>query len=515
MVRPVVSSLLFLLLTTLSHAADSTPRNTAEFLAPFLDNHVTLVARLDVTKINLDGFLGLEGVVSGSLGRSIQRLKPIANDLQKRLLAAGGTEIYLIYSYTSEDGGPLFLVAPLSQDSKQLELAKILGEYFGRGSESGSIRVGDALVVGNSKLAHSFALKKFKPEPRSEFAEAFATTTSSSLNIVVAPSQDQRRVLAELLPPLPSEFGSADIAQLVKGTTWLSLGVDLSDKPRGQFVAQTSSASDATRCKDFLANTLKYAASLPTLPPSIQSAVTSGKLIPKVSGNQVSLSLDEENQGVKSLTAILTELTSEWWETLSRVHVRNNMKQIGLAMHNFVDSEGHFPPSVILPKTGSTSYPVSWRVRILPLLDEGALYARYKQDEPWDSPNNIALVSEIPRVYTTLDQDPASGLTVYQLPTNENMIGGSPEGHAIKDFTDGTSNSIMVLQVDHASAVPWTKPQDFTVDLNDPWKGILAPDVEGTWAAIADGSARFLARPVDNENLLKFFTINGGEIISR
>ena len=94
-------------------------------LAPFLDNEVTLVARIDVAKINLDGFLGLNDVVTGSVGRSLQHLKPIAADMRKQFLAAGGTEIYLIHAITSEKSGALYLVAPLSASSRSDDLAKI------------------------------------------------------------------------------------------------------------------------------------------------------------------------------------------------------------------------------------------------------------------------------------------------------------------------------------------------------------------------------------------------------
>ena len=62
----------------------------------------------------------------------------------------------------------------------------------------------------------------------------------------------------------------------------------------------------------------------------------------------------------------------------------NNLKQIGLAMHNFHDSYGGFPAAYSTDKNGKPL--LSWRVHILPFVEGQALYRQFKLDEPWDSP---------------------------------------------------------------------------------------------------------------------------------
>ncbi len=76
----------------------------------------------------------------------------------------------------------------------------------------------------------------------------------------------------------------------------------------------------------------------------------------------------------------------------------NNLKQIALAMLNYVEAKGAFPPAYIADKT--TGKPLlSWRVAILPYLEREDLFKEFHLDEPWDSQHNKALIPRMPRVY--------------------------------------------------------------------------------------------------------------------
>ncbi len=76
----------------------------------------------------------------------------------------------------------------------------------------------------------------------------------------------------------------------------------------------------------------------------------------------------------------------------------NNLKQIGLAMHNYESTFGTFPPAYIADK--ATGKPLlSWRVAILPFLEQDALYKQFHLDEPWDSAHNKTLIARMPPVY--------------------------------------------------------------------------------------------------------------------
>ena len=74
-----------------------------------------------------------------------------------------------------------------------------------------------------------------------------------------------------------------------------------------------------------------------------------------------------------------------------------NLLKIGLALHEHHDTRGSFPKAAITDKQGRPG--LSWRVAILPFLGEQALYAKFKLDEPWDSPANKPLLGEMPAVF--------------------------------------------------------------------------------------------------------------------
>jgi hypothetical protein len=69
------------------------------------------------------------------------------------------------------------------------------------------------------------------------------------------------------------------------------------------------------------------------------------------------------------------------------LQLNNQMKQLGLALHNYAAANGHLPPAVSRGPDGKPL--LSWRVAILPYLEEEQLYKQFHQDEPWDSPHNI------------------------------------------------------------------------------------------------------------------------------
>src|ERR1700731_3796855 len=97
------------------------------------------------------------------------------------------------------------------------------------------------------------------------------------------------------------------------------------------------------------------------------------------------------------LIALLLPAVQSAREAARRAQCTNNLKQIGLAFHNYHSANNAFPRAAITDKQGKPV--LSWRVAILPYIEQQELYKKFKRDEPWDSPHNKALLKEVPTTY--------------------------------------------------------------------------------------------------------------------
>jgi hypothetical protein len=192
----------------------------------------------------------------------------------------------------------------------------------------------------------------------------------------------------------------------------------------------------------------------------------------------------------------------------------NNLKQIVLAMHNYNSTYGKLPAHAIYSKDGKTPL-LSWRVAILPYLEEDELYKQFHLDEPWDSEHNKKLVPRLPRVYLAPNAPAAKepGRTYYQVLVG----GGAPWERSAKQpglpqtFADGTSNTIMIAEA--SDPVIWTKPDDITYDPTKPLPKLGLVADKPFLVAMADGSVRMVKRTLTEKTLRAAITAAGGEVL--
>jgi type II secretory pathway pseudopilin PulG len=185
-----------------------------------------------------------------------------------------------------------------------------------------------------------------------------------------------------------------------------------------------------------------------------------------------------------------------------RLQSMNNLKQIGLALLNYESTHQQFPARAIFEKQGKPL--LSWRVQILPFIEEDALFKQFHLDEPWDSDHNKALLADMPLVF----QDPHRPLgttTNYLAVVGKGLAFEGDTPLKIQQFTDGTSNTVLVVQANDDRAVPWTKPDDLEVDLKKPLDGLGDAEPNGFSALFADGSVRLLPKTISEETLRRLF----------
>jgi hypothetical protein len=186
--------------------------------------------------------------------------------------------------------------------------------------------------------------------------------------------------------------------------------------------------------------------------------------------------------------------------------------RITLAMHNFAHSHDKtFPAATIRSKDGKPL--LSWRVAILPYLDEGALYDKFHLDEPWDSPHNKPLLNKMPDIYTPVSNTGKLGhSTHYQVFTGPGALFGCDKGTKLDDIKDGTAMTFMVVEA--AKPVPWTKPEELTFDVEKPLPMLGGQIAGGFCAGMADGSARFIKQRIAPKLLKALITPSGSEDVA-
>ena len=136
----------------------------------------------------------------------------------------------------------------------------------------------------------------------------------------------------------------------------------------------------------------------------------------------------------------------------------NNLKQIGLALQNYADVYGCFPPAYVTDAAGKPIH--SWRVLILPFIEQQALYSRYNFNEPWDGPNNSLLAKEMPSVFRCPANKANPGtLTDYVAIVGPETIWQANRGATFDEITDGSANTIAVVEA-AGLGVNWMEPRD-------------------------------------------------------
>jgi hypothetical protein len=186
-----------------------------------------------------------------------------------------------------------------------------------------------------------------------------------------------------------------------------------------------------------------------------------------------------------------------------RARAVNNLKFMGLAMHMFTRQNGGRLPAAAIRKGGEPL--LSWRVAILPWLEEFSLYERFHLDEAWDSPHNASLLKEMPRVYAPVaHKNTTPYATHYQGFVGPGAVFDGDEGTRIADVIDAAAPTLMIVEA--AEPVPWTKPEDLPYADGKPLPKLGGQFEDGAYVACADGSARFLSRRVAPETLCALIT---------
>ena len=206
-----------------------------------------------------------------------------------------------------------------------------------------------------------------------------------------------------------------------------------------------------------------------------------------------------------------------------RTMCRHILNQLGMAMHHYHDAYHCFPPAFVADKTGRPMH--SWRVLLLPFLEQKDLYAQYRFDEPWNGPHNRLLADRTPEWYrcpADRGSKPETGSkndTNYLVVVGPNTIFPGAVPRRIDDVTDGTQCTLLIVEAAD-SHVNWMEPRDMPyadalLGLNArPGLTISSHHPQGANVLFADGHVQFLPLDTPPQRLKLLLERNDGQTVS-
>ncbi len=340
--------------------------------------------------------------------------------------------------------------------------------------------------------------------------------------------------------PIPQELQHLYMApDLVKA---VELRLNLSHPGTNELVVEANNAEDAEKLEQLviktsdlmIAQVAQQIAQLKSDPDPVQQAMgryqermileSKSALMPQRDGSRLFIfrqTADQQEGEMGTLTAtavtgilvaLLLPAVQAAREAARRIASINNMKRIMLALLNYESATKAFPAHASYKDDKPL---LSWRVHILPYLEQQELYNQFRLDEPWNSEHNKTLIAKMPELYLDPSSrwQPTEGRTHYLGVKGEgSFLNGTDKGIKMKQITDGTSNTIAIVQVNDDRAITWTKPDDWEFDAKNPMKGLAGSMHPGTsHAGLADGYIHAISKDIDPDVFKKLLTIAGGE----
>ncbi len=333
------------------------------------------------------------------------------------------------------------------------------------------------------------------------------------------------------LPPLPDDF--KEFLELPALVDWIEVSLDIEKRFELSVTLGAADAKNAGKLKEMAEHAKqlarKYAeaqfAGAPGRDEEATNKAMAQYLRRMVDKFLNAIQVETENDRVKIalspqspqlattgvLVALLLPAVQAAREAGRRNQAMNQLKQIGLAMHNYADVHKRFPARAIFDKEGKPL--LSWRVAILPYLEEQALYDQFHLDEPWDSEHNRKLAERMPAVYANANHASPDSTVYLTIDAPEAVFGGA-EGKSLRNITDGTSRTLLAVEADPERAVIWTRPDDLKYEAQRPLAGLGHLRTGGFMALFADGHVSFISNAVDPGLMNSLVTFAGREPVT-
>ncbi|HEX4592332.1 MAG TPA: DUF1559 domain-containing protein, partial [Gemmataceae bacterium] len=195
------------------------------------------------------------------------------------------------------------------------------------------------------------------------------------------------------------------------------------------------------------------------------------------------------------MIALLLPAVQKVREAAGRAKDANNMKMIALSIHNYNDANnGRLPGPYANGPIGKPNPGLSWRVAVLPYLEEDSLHKRFNLGQAWDSPANRSVSQTVVPWYLSTS-DPPDNQTRFRAFVGPGTAFENEHLGLPRDFPDGTSNTLLFVET--ADKVPWASPQDLAYQPGGPLPPLGHPGRPTFLVAMADGSVVSLRKSIN------------------
>lgn len=238
---------------------------------------------------------------------------------------------------------------------------------------------------------------------------------------------------------------------------------------------------------------------------------------------------------VSALVGLLLPAVQAARESARKTTCKNNLKQIGLALHLYHNTHESLPTGCVewrSPSATTTRRQFAWSAFLLPFLEQQALYESVDFSVPFDNPVNAPAARTRLAVYecpTAPNRNLERAQTDYGGIFGERIVDRDPEDGcfryetsiAFKQIRDGLSNTLAVSEDVGGPDSEWINGRNVFVQsggINDPaaWIGdneIRGLHNGGAVALFVDGRAVFMDESIDKTLLGQLITIAKGEVV--
>ncbi len=373
------------------------------------------------------------------------------------------------------------------------------------------------LILGSDAVVR--AMKDRSGTPTSSDVHKLLTAGKASdlhLAMDTARNREMLDFAIARLPPLPEEAGI--IKKLPEMATAIEVRINTTDQLSFELTIHATDEATAGELASAISEGIALLGALKPMAVALKGPheketietlfdISLASLQTKTVGSTVVIGgpITDESAFLPALAAYVQTTLELRTDQENRMQARNGIRAIVMAFLMHESATQRFPAHALYNDAGEPL--LSWRVAILPFLGEEALYKKFKLDEPWDSPHNKKLIPLIPNTFQT---GAARGLTHLQAVIDpQHLFSGKPEGRRISEIRDGTSRTIAVLE--SSKPVPWTKPEDHTLDPQDPTRGLGHSTSGQVVVGRCDGSTVAIPIAQLKETLKGMLTIAGGE----